>query len=108
MNGLWVVKAGPQSLLQDDGRRGWQHLGVSAGGPLDRQAAAWANRLLGNPWGTPLLEIAFGGLALECRVEATWLALTGARLALTVGGRECLPWRPHSRSGWSRIPSTPM
>ena len=92
MNGLWVVKAGPQSLLQDDGRRGWQHLGVSAGGPLDRQAAAWANRLLGNPWGTPLLEIAFGGLALECRVEATWLALTGARLALTVDGRECLPW----------------
>ncbi|MGU2437684.1 allophanate hydrolase, partial [Pseudomonas aeruginosa] len=84
MNGLRVVKAGPQSLLQDDGRRGWQHLGVSPGGPLDRQAAAWANRLLGNPWGTPLLEIAFGGLVLECRVEATWLALTGARLALTV------------------------
>ncbi|MCR7940530.1 hypothetical protein NTA15_05995, partial [Pseudomonas aeruginosa] len=28
MNGLRVVKAGPQSLLQDDGRRGWQHLGV--------------------------------------------------------------------------------
>ncbi len=71
---------------------GWQHLGVSPGGPLDRQAAAWANRLLGNPWGTPLLEIAFGGLVLECRVEATWLALTGARLALTVDGRECLPW----------------
>ncbi len=92
MNGLRVVKAGPQSLLQDDGRRGWQHLGVSPGGPLDRQAAAWANRLLGNPWGTPLLEIAFGGLVLECRVEATWLALTGARLALTVDGRECLPW----------------
>lgn len=92
MNGLRVVKAGPQSLLQDDGRRGWQHLGVSPGGPLDRQAAAWANRLLGNPWGAPLLEIAFGGLVLECTVEATWLALTGARLALTVDGRECLPW----------------
>ncbi|MBH9345861.1 biotin-dependent carboxyltransferase family protein [Pseudomonas aeruginosa] len=92
MNGLRVIRAGPQSLLQDDGRRGWQHLGVSPGGPLDRPAAAWANRLLGNPWGTPLLEIALGGLVLECTVEATWLALTGARLALAVDGHVQLPW----------------
>ena len=60
MSGLRVLKPGPQSLLQDAGRRGWQHLGVSPAGPLDWHGAAWANHLLNNPWGTPLLEIALG------------------------------------------------
>ena len=45
MSGLRVLKPGPQSLLQDGGRHGWQHLGVSPAGPLDLHAAAWANRL---------------------------------------------------------------
>lgn len=77
MSGFEVLQPGPLSLLQDAGRLGWQHLGVSPAGPLDMQAAAWANRLLGNPWGTPLLEVALGGLRLHSRV-ATWLAVCGA------------------------------
>ncbi|MNN25445.1 KipI antagonist [compost metagenome] len=95
MSGLRVLKPGPLSLLQDAGRRGWQHLGVSPSGPVDIHAAAWANRLLNNRWGAPLLEIALGGVELEAQVD-TWLALTGAELPASLDG-VALP-------GWSRFP----
>jgi biotin-dependent carboxylase-like uncharacterized protein len=94
MSCLLVVRAGPQSLLLDGGRPGWQHLGVSPGGPQDLHAAAWANRLLDNPPGTPLLEIALGDVELHSRAD-TWLALTGADVPLSVDGRVL--------SGWSRF-----
>ncbi|MEK1906899.1 MAG: biotin-dependent carboxyltransferase family protein [Pseudomonas sp.] len=95
MSGLRVLKPGPLTLLQDAGRAGCQHLGVSPGGPLDGQAAAWANHLLGNPWGTPLLEIALGDVELESQLD-TWLALTGADLPASIDGVP-LP-------AWSRFP----
>jgi len=69
MSGLRVLRPGPLSLLQDAGRVGWQHLGVSPGGVQDGHAAAWANRLLGNAWGAPLLEIALGGVELCAEAE---------------------------------------
>ncbi|MFS2124932.1 biotin-dependent carboxyltransferase family protein [Pseudomonas sp. Pseusp97] len=91
---LEVIACGPLCLLQDGGRQGWQRQGVSPGGPVDKHAAAWANRLLGNTQGMPLLEIALGGLELEVLAD-TWLALTGAELPATLDG-EPLP-------GWSRF-----
>ncbi|MBM7061533.1 biotin-dependent carboxyltransferase family protein [Pseudomonas sp. UL073] len=91
---LRVLKPGPLSLLQDGGRHGWQHLGVSPSGPLDTHAAAWANRLLGNRWDAPLLEIALGGVVLECDGDG-WLALCGADLPLQLDGTP--------RRGWSRF-----
>lgn len=91
MSGLRVLKPGPLSLVQDGGRRGWQHLGVSPAGPLDWHAAAWANRLLDNPWGTPLLEIALGYVELESQLD-TWLALTGAEVAPTLDERPLPRW----------------
>lgn len=91
---LKVIACGPLCLLQDGGRRGWQQLGVSPGGPVDKHAAAWANRLLGNASGRPLLEVALGGVELEVQADA-WLALTGAELPAMLDG-EPLP-------GWSRF-----
>ncbi len=94
MNGLRLLKAGPLSLLQDGGRQGWQHLGVSPAGPMDRHAAAWANRLLGNAAGTLLIEIALGGVELESLGD-TWVALCGADLPITLDGEV--------RPNWSRF-----
>ncbi|MGE4408129.1 biotin-dependent carboxyltransferase family protein [Pseudomonas sp.] len=94
MKGLRVLRSGPLSLLQDAGRFGWQHLGVSPSGPLDMQAAAWANRLLGNRWGTPLLEIALGDFEVEAEVD-TWLAICGADMPVRVDGE--------ARPNWSRF-----
>ena len=94
MSGLQVLQPGPLSLLQDGGRAAWQHLGVSPAGPLDLPAAAWANRLLGNPWGTPLLEVALGGVILSSQVD-TWLAVCGADVPISVEGQP--------RASWSRF-----
>lgn len=91
---LTVIACGPLCLLQDGGRQGWQRLGVSPGGPVDRHAAAWAQRLLGNAQDASLLEIALGGVELAVQAD-TWLALTGADVPATLDG-EALP-------GWSRF-----
>nr|WP_294978452.1 biotin-dependent carboxyltransferase family protein [uncultured Pseudomonas sp.] len=88
---LTVIACGPLCLLQDGGRHGWQGLGVSPGGPVDRHAAAWANRLLGNGRDTPLLEIALGGVELDARSD-TWLALTGAELPACLDGEPLPAW----------------
>lgn len=94
MTALRVIAPGPLSLLQDGGRRGWQHLGVSPAGPLDPHAAAWANRLLGNPRQAAVLEIALGGVELQCERDG-WLALCGADLPIHLDGA--------ARSNWSRF-----
>lgn len=91
MTGFEVLRAGPQTLLQDSGRTGWQHLGVSPAGPVDTHAAAWANRLLNNPWGSPLLEVALGGLSLLCRCD-TWVSVTGADMPVSLEGCPQMNW----------------
>ncbi|WP_271409165.1 biotin-dependent carboxyltransferase family protein [Pseudomonas sp. Q1-7] len=91
MSGLRVIKPGPLSLLQDAGRYGWQHLGVSPAGPMDALAAAWANRLLGNARGAAVLEIALGGVELEAEADL-WVALTGADMPLSLGGEPRWNW----------------
>ena len=62
MSGLKVVKAGILTLIQDKGRFGLNHLGVSSSGYLDEYSALWANKLLDNDSNDALLEILFGGV----------------------------------------------
>ncbi len=47
-SGLLVEKSGPLSLIQDFGRFGLAHIGITQGGPVDDYAYSWANHLLGN------------------------------------------------------------
>ncbi|MCS5733299.1 5-oxoprolinase subunit C family protein [Herbiconiux daphne] len=72
-----VVAGGPLTLLQDAGRPGYAHLGVTASGAADRAAYTAANRLVGNRPGAACLETVFGGLELVVRHTAL-LAVTGA------------------------------
>ena len=102
MSGLRVLRPGPLSLLQDAGRVGWQHLGVSPGGVQDGHAAAWANRLLGNAWGTPLLEIALGGMELRAETDA-WLALCGAEAASERDGAALPHWSRFALQAGQRL-----
>ena len=44
-----VERTGALALLQDLGRGGLSHLGVSPSGAADRAALRLANRLMGNP-----------------------------------------------------------
>ena len=82
---LTVLNPGLQSLVQDEGRPGQGHLGVSASGAADRGALARANRLLGNPAGAAALELRFGDFS--ARAETTLVAaLTGAPRQATARG----------------------
>lgn len=83
-SGIVVEQAGPLALVQDSGRFGVRHLGVTQGGAADWISFRWANWLLGNPLDSAALEIVMGGgLTLEVE-RATRLALAGADLGATL------------------------
>lgn len=87
-----VLRAGPLALLQDSGRFGVRHLGVTQGGPADLYSWAWANHLTGNPWGTANLEITFGGLQLVAGRDLQ-IAITGADLGATIDQKPVPLWQ---------------
>ena len=88
-----VLDGGAQATVQDLGRPGLMHLGVSPGGALDRRALVLGNRLLGIDPGAAAIEIALSGPRL--RFEAPALAvITGADLGPTLDGVPLPRWRP--------------
>lgn len=91
-NGLRVVRSSPFIQLQDAGRFGVRHLGVTQSGALDWVAHYWANWLLGNPLTTAVVEITLGNGEFECTRDAT-LALTGADLGARLDEQSLQPWR---------------
>jgi biotin-dependent carboxylase-like uncharacterized protein len=90
--GFRVTRAGPLALLQDAGRFGVRHLGVTQGGPVDIHAWAWANRLAGNEWGIPVLEITFGGLELRAECDLI-ISVAGADLSARHNDQPLPLWR---------------
>ena len=74
---LRVVRPGPRTTIQDAGRPGWAHVGVTASGAADRTALRLANRLVGNPGTAAALEITLGGLEIVATTDLM-LAATGA------------------------------
>jgi KipI family sensor histidine kinase inhibitor len=80
-----VVEPGLLTTIQDTGRIGWAHLGVSRAGAADRTSAALANRLVGNPVGAALLETTMIGPRLLIGTDRR-VAVTGARADVTVDG----------------------
>ena len=60
---LEVLGIGPLATIQDLGRPGYAHLGVSRSGALDPPALERANRLVGNPAAAAGLELSFGRFA---------------------------------------------
>ena len=77
---LRVLATGPLTTFQDAGRPGQAASGIGRSGACDRAAYALANQLVGNPAGTAVLEVTFGGLRLLAQQDAV-LATTGARCA---------------------------
>lgn len=77
--------------LQDAGRFGVRHLGVTQGGALDWVAMRWANWLLGNALDSAVVEIALGGFSVVAEQDCV-LALAGADLDAQVDGQAVAPW----------------
>ena len=80
-----VLKAGMYSGIQDTGRVGFRRYGIPPGGVMDAEAAALANRLVGNGRHAPLLECLLEGPALAFHAPA-WVALTGADMQPLLAG----------------------
>ena len=72
--------------MQDLGRPGWAHLGVSRSGAADRAALRRANRLVGNADQAAGLEVMLGGLTVRAEGHRV-VAVCGADRALSVAGR---------------------
>ena len=61
---LTVIKPGFQDLVQDLGRDGYTHLGISPTGAADKASMKIANLLLGNNVNDPVIEILESGKCL--------------------------------------------
>lgn len=75
---LTIVEPGWGTTIQDLGRPGFAHLGVSPGGMVDPAIGALVNRLVGNGDGAALLETC-GGLVI--RAERPLLVATSREAA---------------------------
>ena len=92
MNALRVTKAGMLTLLEDNGRHGYAHIGITQSGVLDGYSATWVNKLLGNSSGTNMLEILLGNVSLVSTVDS-YIAVCGAQAKLTINGIEHNMWK---------------
>ncbi|MEV4989266.1 biotin-dependent carboxyltransferase family protein [Pseudarthrobacter sp. LMD1-1-1.1] len=95
MTGSLVILQPGHSVVTDLGRTNGPAFGLPVNGALDQFSAKAANILAGNGDNDPLLELT----ALDFRMRATTdllIAVTGAPLDLTVGGRDCPQWEPVS------------
>ncbi|MFJ2486107.1 biotin-dependent carboxyltransferase family protein [Pseudomonas sp. NPDC087639] len=91
MSRLTIEASTPLCLLQDAGRFGVRHLGVTQGGAADWRSMRWANWLLGNGLDLPVIEITLGGFAVVAE-EDCLLALAGADLDAHLDDQPLSPW----------------
>ena len=78
---LEILKTGPLSLVEDLGRPGLAHMGVSRSGAADRRSHTLANRLVANPNDRATIEVTFGGFSARVHgggKEGVAVAVTGA------------------------------
>lgn len=89
-----VSKPGIHSLIQDLGRFGYQHLGITPGGPADLHAYLWANKILGNHSNMASIEIHYGLVTLTALVD-TQIAICGAEFGVTINDKPAFNWQTH-------------
>ncbi|MCJ8140874.1 biotin-dependent carboxyltransferase family protein [Falsirhodobacter halotolerans] len=101
-----VVTPGPMLTVQDAGRFGLRHAGISSAGPMDRPAHALANVLVGNAPTAAALEFAgFGGTFrahVACRIAV------GGTVPLRIDGADMDPARAHRLEAGSTLTLGPM
>jgi biotin-dependent carboxylase-like uncharacterized protein len=90
---ITIVASGPFATVQDRGRPGLAHLGITRSGAVDRPSLLLANRLVGNLTGAATIEITYGGLIVRF-AQAGMIAVTGAPCPLTLSGREIGMYAP--------------
>ena len=96
MSRIRVLAPGLQTTVQDLGRFGWAHFGVSASGAADPLALRAGNLLVGNAENAAALEMTLAGAALEFESDAV-VALTGADFGAGIPLWTAVPIRAGSK-----------
>jgi antagonist of KipI len=86
-----VLDPGPQTTVQDAGRRGQLRYGIPPSGPVDARSFTLANRLVGNVDGEAALEFTLIGPRLRVEGPCT-AAVTGAVVPVTVNDAPAPRW----------------
>ena len=86
-----VIRAGVLTSVQDLGRRGYRHLGVSSGGALDALSLEIGNRIVGNRPDAAGIEVTFGPTVLRFK-HATRVAITGTDFGATLDDEPVYSW----------------
>lgn len=97
-----ILQPGPQTLLVDNGRIGYNRLGITASGPSDPFAFNIANLLCGNRQGSCAVEIILGGVELIFRQPMTF-AITGAKAPIFIDDRICESWRSYTVTAGQKL-----
>lgn len=84
---LEVLRTGPLALIEDLGRPGLAHMGVTRSGAADRRAHTLANRLVANPGERATVEVTFGGFSARVHGGDVAIAVTGADTDPAVNGK---------------------
>lgn len=80
---IQIIKQGLLDTIQDNGRYGYQHLGINPNGAMDIIAASVANMLVGNEPGEAVVEFHFPASSLFFE-KACLIAISGADFTATV------------------------
>lgn len=86
-----VIRAGMLSSVQDLGRPGYRHLGVSSGGALDALSLEVGNRIVGNKADAAGIELTMGPTTLRF-THATRIAITGTDFGATLDDKPIYSW----------------
>ena len=87
MTTLEILRTGPLALVEDLGRPGKAHLGVTRSGAADRRSHTLANRLVANPDDRATVEVTLGGFSVRVCGGTTDIAVTGADTDPAVNGK---------------------
>ena len=80
---LRIIKNGLLDTIQDEGRYGYQHLGINPGGAMDSIAMRVANMLVGNDQGEAVIEMHFPAAEIFFEQSAL-IALSGANFSAMI------------------------
>ena len=105
MNYIRVISPGLLTTVQDLGRPGYAHLGISASGAADALSLRAGNLLVGNAEGAAALEMTLAGATFQFGSHAV-VALTGADFEASIPMWTTVEMKPgeqvrcgHARSG---------
>jgi biotin-dependent carboxylase-like uncharacterized protein len=93
LKGFKVISKGIFTTLQDRGREGYKHLGVTQSGAMDEYAYLWSQKLLDNK-NSNALEVMVG-LKLKATLS-TEIAVTGADLDFRINGVKKPIWQSYN------------